>query len=57
MPTKSTGKKTSIIGIIALALSVANIWVPDQYKEKLNITTQLVLGSGMLLAQDQQKKQ
>lgn len=45
--------KTSVLGVgIALLFTIASIWAPPQYKEKIHDTAIAIAASGLFVARD-----
>lgn len=52
-----TSWKTTAIGVLVLLVSIAEIWVPDKYDKQLEETKGAIIGAGLVLAQDREKKE
>lgn len=49
--TKSNWK-TNLMGIITLVMGLASLWAPTQYQGKIQQTSALFAGAGLLAAKD-----
>lgn len=49
--------KTNTLGLITLALALANIWAPASYKQQLQETAGAFAGAGLMVAADSRKPQ
>lgn len=49
---RATNWKTSICGFLTLGITLALLWAPPQYQDKLIKTQAALIGAGLLMAKD-----